>query len=180
MKVEYSMPSECGNRISRSSVMVGAAAGRRSPWPTVSVAHSPTPSAVRIAARLRRRGEERRGRVRLVVAGEQDLLARHAELRRDDAAHPDLFAQRVLHRVRKRPPGVRERAQRAGQDPVELQHAALVEHHGVEVVRLEPGVLQAPFDRRQRKAASFLRRDSRSSWTAHTGTPSTTSAAAES
>ena len=53
----------------------------------------------------RRRGEERGGGVRLMVLGEQDLASGHAEMRRDDPAHPDLFAERVLHRVRKRPPG---------------------------------------------------------------------------
>jgi hypothetical protein len=52
VNVEYSMPSECGYRISRRSVMLAPRPGHRSPWPTVSVAHSPTPSAVRIAARL--------------------------------------------------------------------------------------------------------------------------------
>src|SRR5438552_478948 len=58
------MPSECGNLISRSRVIavppslfpglsgVPGLSGRR-PCPTVSVAHSPTPSAVR-------RSEERR------------------------------------------------------------------------------------------------------------------------
>ena len=51
MKVEYSMPSECGNRISRRSVISVRSFARRSPCPTVSVAHSPTPSAVKIAAR---------------------------------------------------------------------------------------------------------------------------------
>ena len=67
------------------------------------------------------------------------------------------------------------------EDPIELQHAALVEDDGVEVGRIEPGVIQAPFDRRRAETpASFLRRDRRSSWTAQTGTPSTTSAAAES
>ena len=81
----------------------------------------------------------------------------------------------------KRPPRAGERPQRAGQDPLELQHAALVEDDRVEVRRLEPGVIQAPFDRRRAETpASFLRRDRRSSCTAQTGTPSTTSAAAES
>src|SRR6266496_2699979 len=42
-------------------------------------------------------GEERGCRVRLVVTGEEDLVPRHAEVRRDDAANPDLFAQRALH-----------------------------------------------------------------------------------
>ena len=41
----------------------------------------------------RRSGEEGRGRVRVVVAGEQDLRPRHAEIRGDDAAYPDLFAE---------------------------------------------------------------------------------------
>ena len=42
----------------------------------------------------RRRGrEERRGRVRGVVSGKQDLRARDVEVRRNDAAHPDLLAE---------------------------------------------------------------------------------------
>ena len=51
-----------------------AAVGRRSPWPTVSVAHSPTPSAVRMAAR--RVGAVRKAAAAwdCVVLGEQDLL----------------------------------------------------------------------------------------------------------
>ena len=51
VNVEYSMPSECGNLISRRSAIAVPPSGRRSPRPTVSVAHSPTPSAVKIAAR---------------------------------------------------------------------------------------------------------------------------------
>jgi hypothetical protein len=51
VNVEYSSPSECGNRISRRAVMAVAPCGRRSPWPIDSVAHSPTPSVVRMAAR---------------------------------------------------------------------------------------------------------------------------------
>ena len=156
MNVEYSMPSEWGYLISRRSVIVGAAVGRRSPWPTVSVAHSPTPSAVRIAAR-------RVGAVRKAAAAcewwwpvNRIFAPRHAEVRRDDAAHPDLFAERVLDRVGKGPPGVGKRPQRAGQDPIELPHAALVEDDGVEIGRIEPGVIQAPFDGRQRKAGVVL------------------------
>src|SRR5258706_3784455 len=51
VNVEYNMPSEWGYLTSRSSVMRAAPPDCRSPWPTVRVAHSPTPSAVRIAAR---------------------------------------------------------------------------------------------------------------------------------
>ena len=101
-------------------------------------------------------GEKRGGRVRMVVAGEQDLRPWHAEVRRDDAAHPDLFAERVLDGAGKRPPGVRERPQRAGQDPIELPHAALVEDDRVEVGWIETGVIQAPFDGPERKAGVVL------------------------
>ena len=129
----------------------------------------------------RRRGEERGGGVRRVVLGEQDLLPRHAEMRRDDAAHPDLLAERVLDRVRKRSPRARERAQRAGQDPLELQHAALVEHDRVEIGRLEPGAIEAPLDGAdagtpRRSCGATAAPPARRA----TGTPSTTSAAAES
>ena len=48
--------------------------GRRSPWPTVSVAHSPTPSAVRIAARRVGAVRNAAAACDCVVAGEQDLL----------------------------------------------------------------------------------------------------------
>ena len=84
----------------------------------------------------------------------------------------------VLHRVRERSPRPRKRAQRARQDAVEFQHAAVrrrrprparparaaacSRHHSIAVIG---------------NAASFLRRDSRSSCTAQTGRPSTTSAA---
>ena len=118
----------------------------------------------------RRRGEERGGGVRLVVLGEQDLRARHAEVRRDDAAHPDLLAERVLDRVRKRPPGARERraARRSGcartsaccarRRPPRRGRPARA--------RRDPGTIRsAPSG----NAASFLRRDSRSSCTAQTG-----------
>ena len=180
VNVEYSMPSECGNRISRSSVMSAPPSG--APLAVADRERRPLADAVGGQDRRapRRRGEKGGGRVRLVVAGEQDLRPRHAEMRRDDAAHPDLFAERVLDRVRKGSPGARKRPQRAGEDPIELQHAALVEDHRVEIGRLEAGVIQAPFDGAERKAASFLCRDRRSSCTAQTGTPSTTSAAAES
>src|SRR6185503_18009890 len=66
------------------------------------------------------RGEKCRGSVRLMMSREEDLLAADAEMRRDDAAGPDLFPQRVLHRVRKGPPRARERAKRAREDPREL------------------------------------------------------------
>ena len=59
-------------------------------------------------------------------------------MRRDDAACPDLVAERVLDGLRKRPPGVRERPECAGEDPVELQHAPFVEDDRVEILRLKP------------------------------------------
>src|SRR5260370_40634397 len=51
VNVEYSIPRECGNLISRKRLMVVGPFASRSPSPTESVAHSPTASAVIIAAR---------------------------------------------------------------------------------------------------------------------------------
>ena len=104
----------------------------------------------------RGRGEKGRGRVRGVVAGEEDLAARHAEVRRDDAAHPHLLAERVADRVRERSPRARKGAQRAHQDALELQHAALVEDDRVEIGRRQAGVIEAPLDRLERKAGVVL------------------------
>ena len=101
-------------------------------------------------------GEERGSGVRMVVAGAQDLRPRDVEMRGDDAAHPHFFAERILDGTGERPPGARERPQRAGQDPIELPHAALVEDHRVEVGWLETGVIQAPFDGPERKAGVVL------------------------
>ena len=128
----------------------------RSPWPTVSVAHSPTPSAVRIAARRVGAVRKAAAACAFVVPREEDLASWNAEVRRDDAANPDFFAERVLHGVRERSPGARESAQRAGEDPLELQHAALVEDDGVEIGRVEPGVIEAPFDRPDREGGVIL------------------------
>src|ERR1700680_1808355 len=90
------------------------------------------------------------------MPGEQDLAARHAEVRRDDAADPDLFSERALDGVRKRLPGAGEGPQRAGEDPLEFQHAAFVENDRVEILRIEPGVGQAPFNRRRWKGGVVL------------------------
>ena len=103
-----------------------------------------------------RRREKSRRRVRLVMAGEQDLRPRHAQLRGDDAPHPDLFAERVLDGVGKGPPGVRKGAERGGQDPVELPHAPFVKHHGIEVGRLQARVIQTPFDGAERECRVVL------------------------
>ena len=127
-----------------------------------------------------RRRQERRGGVGLVVPGEEDLPAIDAEVRRDDAAHPDLFAERVLHRMRKRSPRARECPQRAREDPLELQHAALVEDDRIEIAGVELRVVQAPLDRVQREARVVLPPRQALFLDGATGTPSTTSAAAES
>jgi hypothetical protein len=97
----------------------------------------------------RRRRQERRRCVGLVVPGEENLPAIDAEVRRDDAAHPDLFAERVLHGMRERTPRSRECTQRARENPCELEHAAFVEHDGIEVAGVELRVVQAPLDRVQ-------------------------------
>src|SRR5438477_316392 len=87
---------------------------------------------------------------------EQNLLARDAEVRGDDAARPHLLAEGVLDRLRERPPRARERAQRAREDAFELQHRALVEHDRVEVARLEVRMREAPLDRAGREARVVL------------------------
>jgi hypothetical protein len=104
----------------------------------------------------------------------------NVEVRRDDASYPDFFAERVLHSGRERSPGARECPQRAGQDPFELLHAALVEDHGVEVRRIEPGLIEAPFDRPDWKARAILSARQALFLNGADGTPSTRSAAAES
>src|SRR5437660_625526 len=58
--------------------------------------------------------------------------------------------------MRKRTPRVRKRAQRARQDPLELQHAALVEHDGIEIGWVELRVLEAPLDRAEWKTGIIL------------------------
>ncbi len=103
-----------------------------------------------------RRGQKRGCGMRGVVIGEEDLLPPHAELRRDDAAHPHFLAEGVLDRVWKRPPRSREGAQRAGENPLELEHAALVEDHRIEIRRVEAGVVEAPLDRARRKGGVVL------------------------
>src|ERR1700730_4139735 len=70
-------------------------------------------------------------------------------MRRDDSAHPDLLAQRILHRFWERPPGLRESAQCTSEDAVELEHRTLVIDHRVKRLRLEAGMIEAPCDRRQ-------------------------------
>src|SRR5262249_60529009 len=67
---------------------------------------------------LRRRREEDRRGVRVMVVGEKDLVAADAEVRRDDAARPDLLAERVLDGFRKRSPGMRKRSERRRENAV--------------------------------------------------------------
>ncbi len=118
----------------------------------------PFPHAIACQDRrtARRRGEEGGSRVRLVVLGEQDLPPRNAQVGRDHAANPDLLAQRVLHRLGERTPRFGEGPKGAGQDAVELQHRALVEHHGVQRLGLQPRRVEAPFDRFQREGRIVL------------------------
>ena len=152
VKVEYSIPSECGNRISRRSVIsvasvrlaVALPCGQRGPFADAVGGQDRRASC--------RRGEERGGRMRDVMIGKQNLLSRHAEVRRDDAAHPDLFSERVLHGVRKRAPRSRERAQRADvRIRSNFSMRPLVEHDRVEIGRLETCVFQAPVDGTERE-----------------------------
>src|SRR5437764_8701611 len=58
--------------------------------------------------------------------------------------------------MRKRTPRVRKCAQRARQDPLELQHASFVEHDCVEIGWVELRVLEAPLDRADWKPGVVL------------------------
>src|SRR4030095_8644167 len=87
---------------------------------------------------------------------EEDLARLYAEVRRNGAAHPHLFTQRTFHGRWKRPPGLREGAKRARQDPIELQHRPLVEDDRVELARLETAPLETPLDGVQRKRRVVL------------------------
>ena len=49
-----------------------------------------------------------------------------------------------------------EGAQAGRQYTVELEHRPLVEDHGVQVVRLQPGLVQAPFDGQEREGRVVL------------------------
>ena len=99
---------------------------------------------------------KRGGGVRLMVLGEIDLRARDAEVARDDAFHPELLAERVLHRLREARPRFRERAERGREDALELEHRLLVEDDGVEIFGLELRLIETPFDRVQGKRGVVL------------------------
>ena len=125
-------------------------------WMPLSVAdrqRRPLPDSIRRQNRRppRRRSEEGGSGVGLVMLGEQDLAARHAEIRRDDSSYPELLAERVFHRLRERTPGMRKSTQRASENAIELQHWTLIEHNGIERGRLDASMLQTPLDRRQWK-----------------------------
>src|SRR4051812_50046813 len=75
---------------------------------------------------------------------EEDLVPPHIEVRRDNPAHPDLLPEGVLDGVGERSPRARKRAKRAGENPVELQHAALVENDRIEIGGGGGGTIEAP------------------------------------
>src|ERR1043166_2609144 len=75
------------------------------------------------------RDQECRRGVRLMVLSKKDLVSGNTQARRDDATHPDLLAERILHGLWKRSPGVRESSQGTGENPIELQHRPFVEDH---------------------------------------------------
>ena len=130
----------------------------RAPHAVADRERGPLSHAVRGQNRgaVRRSGEKRCRRMRLVVPGEEDLPRGQTEVGRNRASYPDLVAERALHRLGKRPPGVREGAQRTREDPIELQHRPLVEDDRVEIVGFETGLIETPVDRQQRKRRIIL------------------------
>src|SRR5262249_12987211 len=99
----------------------------------------------------RRRSEEGSRGVRLVVLGEEDLLQGDSERGIDDRLHPELAAQRILHRPWKAAPGVREVSQREGENALELEERFFVEHHRIELFWSQAALFQTPLDRGHRK-----------------------------
>jgi hypothetical protein len=68
-------------------------------------------------------------------------------VRRDDAAHPHLLSSEFLTACGNDRHERGKRSQRTGEDAFELQHAAFVEHDGVEFLRVEASVVEAPLNR---------------------------------
>ena len=149
-------PERMGKRSSRARSIAHEPSGCFIPRPTESVAHSPTPSAVRIAA-------SRVGAVRKAAAACDWWCSVKRILRagtpRREAMMPftHAFSPSVFFMARGKLRQERGKARSAVKtDALELQHRLLVEHHRVEVVRLEPGLAEAPLDGRQREAGVVL------------------------
>ncbi len=87
-----------------------------------------------------------------MMLGEQDVLPRHTQLGRDNAAYPKLLAQGIFHGVWERTPGMGKSAKRTRKDAVEFEHRALIKYHRVELAGFKPGRLKAVFDRAHGKS----------------------------
>ncbi len=156
MKVEVEHPQGMGKADLPQQLQLGLP-----PRPPLAMADSegcPLADSVRgqDCGAAGRSGEEGRGRMRLVVLGEENLSARHAEEGGDDSLDPQLLPQRVPHRSGEAAPGAGKGPQGAGENPLELQHWLLVEDDRIELIGLEPAAFEAPLDRRQWKAGVVL------------------------
>ena len=152
------------------------------PTPMLAVAHSPTPSSVRIAASSNGDGKERAGRVRLVVLGEDvSACCSAVEASPDLARQVQLLLQPDGMRHEERPEAARRERQIGLEQALELQQRLVVEPDVVELGRRRcRASLQAVVDRLRGKSASCFLRVKRSSCAAATISPSTTRAAAQS
>ena len=131
VKALYSRPSECGKRISRSSERRPVAA------PKVAVAHSPTPSTVRIAASSK--GEHRRRWRRASRWCSLNRIFRAAMPSRLRMCSSPRACRAARWSWRRRNlPRPRDRLQRGGQDALELHERLLVEDDVVESCAVIP------------------------------------------
>ena len=126
------------------------------PTPRLAVAHSPTPSTVRIGRLVEGRAEERAGRVRQVMLAEQDAVRRHAEARLQQVLDPQLVAEPGDHRLAEDFVRPGEHLHARQEQALELHERLLEEDDVVEVVGRDAGRLQAEVDRALRELEVVL------------------------
>ena len=102
------------------------------------------------------RAVEGAGRVREVVAAEEDPLRRNPEVLADQPFDPELLREPLDHRLAEDPEGSRIGRQRRHQDAVELDERLLVEDDPVEILAPELAGPEAELDRVDRKARVVL------------------------
>ncbi len=95
---------------------------------------------------VKRRTQERAGRVRHVMLAIQNLVGRDAQLRRDLRADPQLVDHPGDHRLAKDLVRLRIGLQHAHQNAIEFAEGLLVEDRVIQVSGLDPGALQTELD----------------------------------